>query len=90
MAKECGNPYKTARKAAGLTQERGGDAAQCLSRTACGIMRATSARCPMTWRPPCADAYDAQYLAITHLRMTSIGRQAIPGFPASGLARGGS
>lgn len=26
------------------------------------------------------DAYDAQYLAIAHLRMTSIGRQAIPGF----------
>ena len=79
MAKECGNPYKTARKAAGLTQER----AAMLLNVSVDSLRDYEGNIrpvPNDVAAAMCDAYDAQYLAITHLRMTSIGRQAIPAF----------
>lgn len=79
MAKECDNPYKTSRKAAGLTQER----AAMLLNVSVDSLRDYEGNIrpvPNDVAAAMCDAYDAQYLAITHLRMTSIGRQAIPAF----------
>ena len=79
MAKECDNPYKTARKAAGLTQER----AAMLLNVSVDSLRDYEGNIrpvPNDVAAAMCDAYDTQYLAITHLRMTSIGRQAIPAF----------
>lgn len=79
MAKGCDNPYKTARKAAGLTQDR---AAMLINVSVDSLRDYESNLRPVPNDVAAAmcDAYDAQYLAIAHLRMTSIGRQAIPGF----------
>lgn len=79
MANLCGNPYKTARKTAGLTQER----AALLLNVSVDSLRDYEA----DLRPVPNDiafamcgVYNANYLAIEHLRMTSIGRAALPGF----------
>ena len=76
MAKECGNPYKTARKAAGLTQER----AAMLLNVSVDSLRDYEGNIrpvPNDVAAAMCDAYDAQYLAITHLRMTaSAGKQS--------------
>lgn len=78
MAKGCDNPYKTARKAAGLTQDR---AAMLLNVSVDSLRDYESNLRPVPNDVAAAmcDAYDAQYLAIAHLRMTSIGRQAMTG-----------
>ena len=79
MAKGCDNPYKTARKAAFFTQDR----SSMLLNVSVDILRYYEGNIrpvPNDVAAAMFDAYDAQYLAITHLRMTSLGRQAIPSF----------
>lgn len=79
MANVCENPYKIARKMAGFTQER----AAVLLNVSVDSLRDYEA----DLRPVPNDVafamcgvYNANHLAIEHLRMSSIGRAALPKF----------
>lgn len=79
MANVCENPYKIARKMAGFTQER----AAALLNVSVDSLRDYEA----DLRPVPNDiafamcgVYNANHLAIEHLRMSSIGRAALPKF----------
>lgn len=79
MANVCENPYKTARRFAGLTQER---AAALLNVSVDSLRDYESDLRPVPNDIAFAmcSIYNANYLAIEHLRMSSIGRAALPRF----------
>ena len=79
MANVCENPYKTARRMAGLTQER----AAVLLNVSVDSLRDYEADLrpvPNDIAFAMCSIYNANYLAIEHLRMSSIGRAALPEF----------
>ncbi|NLW01214.1 MAG: helix-turn-helix domain-containing protein [Clostridiales bacterium] len=85
MQKQCGNIYKTARKAAGLTQEQ---AAEMLYISTRSLAEYEAGRTV----PPCdvvcrmVEVYGATWLAYMHLKTSSeVGRRFLPDLELSGL-----
>lgn len=78
MANDCQNIYRTARKSAGMTQEK---AAQLLSVSVDSLRDYEQGQrsVPSDVASAMCDVYQAPYLAVQHLRLTSdLGRQVVP------------
>lgn len=78
MANDCQNIYRTARKSAGMTQEK---AAQLLSVSVDSLRDYEQGQRPVPSDVASAmcDVYQASYLAVQNLRLTSdLGRQVVP------------